>query len=121
METRLFVDRPALFDQYVAAHPRGDVLQTTAWGRVKETTGWQAHPLGVLSRGVLRAAALILTKRLPYLPAQIAYSPGAPSTLRRKPWRRCCGMARVFSRPGGPWSGRWIRRFQKGIQPGWRR
>lgn len=78
METRLFVDRPALFDQYVAAHPRGDVLQTTAWGRVKETTGWQAHPLGVLSRGVLRAAALILTKRLPYLPAQIAYSPRGP-------------------------------------------
>ncbi|HHW72035.1 MAG TPA: peptidoglycan bridge formation glycyltransferase FemA/FemB family protein [Firmicutes bacterium] len=78
MDTKLLREKPALFDSYVAAHPRGDVLQTTAWGRVKETTGWQFHPLALMDGGVLRASALILTKRLPCIPALLAYSPRGP-------------------------------------------
>jgi len=78
VEIKLFREKPALFDHYVATHPRGDVLQTTAWGRVKESTGWTAHPLGVLEGGVLCAAALILTKPLPVIKACVAYSPRGP-------------------------------------------
>lgn len=78
METKLFLEREDLFDHYVAAHPRGDVLQTTAWGRVKQSTGWESFPLGVMDRGRLQAAALVLAKRLPYIPAVLAYSPRGP-------------------------------------------
>jgi peptidoglycan pentaglycine glycine transferase (the first glycine) len=78
VEIKLFLERPALFDHYVASHPRGDVLQTTAWGRVKASTGWEAYPLGVLERGALVASALVLTKRLPLIPGYAAYSPRGP-------------------------------------------
>lgn len=78
VEIKLFVEKESLFDHYVASHPRGDVLQTTAWGRVKESSGWQAYPLGVMDQGKLAAAALILTKPLPLFPAAAAYSPRGP-------------------------------------------
>lgn len=78
MESKLFLEKPALFDHYIASHPRGDVLQTTAWGKVKASSGWTAHPLGVLKGGMLQGAALILTRPLPVLPALMAYSPRGP-------------------------------------------
>lgn len=78
METKLLTEKQALFDHYVAAHPRGDVLQTTAWGKVKEGSGWSYYPLGVLEQGSLTAAALILVKKLPWVPYAVAYSPRGP-------------------------------------------
>ena len=78
METKLFRKKEALFNHYVATHPRGDVLQTTSWGKLKSSSGWDYYPLGVVKEGALQAAALILVKKLPILPAIIAYSPRGP-------------------------------------------
>jgi len=35
-----------LFNSYCAAHPFGDVLQTTNWGRLKAQSGWSYYPPG---------------------------------------------------------------------------
>lgn len=78
METKLFLDNEDLFDHYIASHPRGDVLQTTSWGKLKAGSGWKYYPLGVSEQGKLTAAALILVKKLPLIPATIAYSPRGP-------------------------------------------
>lgn len=77
METKLLWDQEDLFDHYVSTHPRGDVLQTTKWGKLKSTSGWTYWPLGTLEGGVLRGVALILLKKLP-LGLTTAYSPRGP-------------------------------------------
>ena len=107
MEIKLFVEKESLFDHYVASHPRGDVLQTTAWGRVKESSGWQAYPLGVMDQGKLAAAALILTKPLPLFPAAAAYSPGAHCIRRLKPSPSCLRKVQPFLGAREGWFGRW--------------
>lgn len=78
METKLLSHKETLFDHYVVSHPRGDVLQTTKWGKLKENSGWTYHPLGALEQGVLQGVALILTKKLPLFGATLAYSPRGP-------------------------------------------
>lgn len=77
METKLLWEKEDLFDHFVASHPKGDVLQTTKWGRLKASSGWNYHPLGAIENGMLRGIALILTKRLP-LGRTMAYSPRGP-------------------------------------------
>ncbi|NMB02240.1 MAG: peptidoglycan bridge formation glycyltransferase FemA/FemB family protein [Firmicutes bacterium] len=78
MKTELLWDKESLFDHYVTSHPRGDVLQTTAWGKLKASSGWKYFPLVVMDRGTPQASALILVKNLPLVPATIAYSPRGP-------------------------------------------
>lgn len=77
MQSMLFLDKEELFNNYVATHPNGDVLQTTWWGRLKTTSGWRYYPLGIIKDGKLRATALILIKELP-LNRTIFYSPRGP-------------------------------------------
>ena len=89
MDTKLLREksRPSL----TATSPRTrGVLQTTAWGRVKETTGWQFHPLALMDGGVLRASALILTKRLPCIPAAGLLAE-RPLYSSPRPWSTCSG------------------------------
>ncbi len=90
MEAKLFFERENLFNHYVAAHPRGDVLQTTHWGRLKSTHGWEYYPLAVESSGKIQAAALLLFKELPPLHATIAYSPRGPLYSSREALAALC-------------------------------
>lgn len=67
------------YDAFVADHPKGHVLQTWAWGRVKERTGWR--PLCLVledARGEVVAGSLLLLRRLPGLRRSILYSPRGP-------------------------------------------
>lgn len=77
MHSVLLLDKEELFNHYVSTHPCGDVLQTTWWGRLKSTSGWEYLPLGVMENGALQATALILIKRLP-LNRTLLYSPRGP-------------------------------------------
>jgi len=77
VETKLLKEREDLFDHFVAAHPRGDVLQTTKWGKLKASSGWDYFPLAALENGQVQAAALILTKSLPG-GGKVGYSPRGP-------------------------------------------
>ncbi len=78
MEAKLLHDRPAVFNHYVASHPMGDLLQTTYWGELKATTGWEPLPLVVISEGQIQASALILKRKLPIPGKSIFYSPRGP-------------------------------------------
>jgi peptidoglycan pentaglycine glycine transferase (the first glycine) len=72
------VDDYSGFNEYVARHPHGSVLQTTNWGQLKETTGWEWHPLAVLDGGKIAASALVLARPLKGLGIHILYSPRGP-------------------------------------------
>lgn len=62
-------------DEFVRAHPNGHLMQTTAWGREKEHTGWTWKTVAVGSGEDIRAVALILFRRTPVLPMALAYVP----------------------------------------------
>lgn len=68
------------FNNFVQAHPQGHFLQTWEWGQVKRSTGWEPLPLILEEDGEIRAALLILKRKLP-LPGInkcIFYSPRGP-------------------------------------------
>jgi peptidoglycan pentaglycine glycine transferase (the first glycine) len=68
---------PGEWDRFVASHPNGHVLQTSAWGELKAAYGWRAERLALCHGERLLAAAQILYRRLP-LGLQIAYVPKGP-------------------------------------------
>ncbi len=78
MEALLLDEQETIFNHYVATHPHGDLLQTTNWGKVKASSGWQYYPLAIQEKGTLQGTALVLIKKLPYLPYTVAYSPRGP-------------------------------------------
>lgn len=63
---------PADWDAFVRSHPHGHLLQTTAWGRLKSESGWQAVSVRASGQG-----ALILFRTLPF-GLTLAYVPRGP-------------------------------------------
>lgn len=63
------------FNQFVAAHPKGHVLQTSEWGEFKSLHEWEMHRVGLEENGELKAAALLLSRRLPVVGKPILYAP----------------------------------------------
>ncbi len=78
---RLLPDEPGnaeKFDAFVAAHPKGHVLQSWNWGCVKQPA-WE--PLRLVAEdgaGQICGAALLLRRTLPAGLGQIFYSPRGP-------------------------------------------
>lgn len=69
-----------MFDRFVAEHPKGHVLQTWAWGQVKKSMGWVPLAAVLQEEGVVKAAILILKRRLPLpgISRSIFYAPRGP-------------------------------------------
>lgn len=64
------------FNQFVANHPKGHVLQTSEWGELKSLHEWQMHRVGLENEdGELKAAALVLSRKLPVVKKPILYAP----------------------------------------------
>ncbi len=70
-------ENAALFNDFVAAHPKGHVLQSWQWGNVKEPA-WQPLRMVIERDGKICAAALILQRTLPAGLGNIFYSPRGP-------------------------------------------
>ena len=71
------------WDAFVEAHPRGHILQTSAWADLKCAFGWSAVRVDVRDSGKLVAGAQILFRPLPLGLATIAYIPKGPLVDRR--------------------------------------
>ena len=69
---------PAHWNAYVRAHPSATYLQTTAWARVKRSTGWAATNVGADGPPGERFGGLLLTRPIPLLPWRFAYAPRGP-------------------------------------------
>lgn len=68
----------AEFDEFMATHPKGHLLQTSYWGEVKAPTGWLSLPILIKRDGEAIAGTLILARRLPAGLGSIFYSPRGP-------------------------------------------
>lgn len=71
-------DRHAEFNDFMATHAKGHILQGWEWGEVKRPTGWQPLRVAVERDGKIVAAASILARRLPARLGCIFYSPRGP-------------------------------------------
>lgn len=69
---------PDVWDDFVAAHPDGHILQTGAWGALKSQFGWAGERVGLARGGELVAGAQVLYRRLPAGLGRLAYVPKGP-------------------------------------------
>jgi lipid II:glycine glycyltransferase (peptidoglycan interpeptide bridge formation enzyme) len=58
----------AEWDEFVQAHPRGHILQTSAWGQLKSNYGWQAETVRAGETGALVLFRRVMGLRLAYVP-----------------------------------------------------
>jgi peptidoglycan pentaglycine glycine transferase (the first glycine) len=94
---------PGAWDAYVRNHRRATYLQTTAWARVKRSTGWAATNVGVDGEAGDRFGAQLLTRPIPLMPWRFAYAPRGPLADE---WNETTHGAwvealRAAARPGG--------------------
>lgn len=67
------------WDAFVRAHPRGHVLQLSAWGALKSAYEWRSETIALADQhGQIVAGALILLKPLPLYLGHMAYLPMSP-------------------------------------------
>lgn len=66
---------PQEHDTYVNQHQNGTFMQNSEWGVFKSHYGWKPEFVGIKKDGTLVASAMILFRKIPGLPATIAYSP----------------------------------------------
>ena len=81
MEARVLAESPENIQKYndfVASHPKGHVLQAWEWGKVKAVTGWQPIRIVVLDNEEIVAAVSLLKRQLPAGLGSIFYSPRGP-------------------------------------------
>lgn len=64
------------WDQFVADSDYSGFMQSSDWARVKKDEGWNFMKIAVKEKGVIKAAALILTTKVDY--GNFLYSPQGP-------------------------------------------
>lgn len=65
------------WDAFVAVHPNGHLLQTSAWAELKARVGWTAERVALAESGRIMAGAQVLLRRLPW-GQTLAYVPKGP-------------------------------------------
>lgn len=68
----------ARFNDFMARHPKGHVIQTWEWGELKSRTGWKPWRLILEENGEIVAAVSILERKLPVLGIPIFYASRGP-------------------------------------------
>lgn len=73
-----YSEADAEWDAFVAAHPRGSLLQTTNWARLKGRFGWSSQRVWMRRDGCLVGGAQILFRSMGYGIVKIGYIPHGP-------------------------------------------
>ncbi len=68
------------WNSFVIASPRGHILQSSQWGRLKEQFGWQVTRVAIQNRNQWLAGAQVLFRPTPLGLRTIAYVPKGPIT-----------------------------------------
>lgn len=78
LEERPYTAVDAEWDEFVAQHPHGSILQTTNWARLKGRFGWKAHRVWLKRDGKLVAGAQVLYRSAFMGLIGIGYVPHGP-------------------------------------------
>ena len=71
------IDNAKEFDEYVSSSPKGHMMQSSAWGKVKNNWSWR----GIICRdenGVIKGVCAILLRKMPMIPWSMMYAPRGP-------------------------------------------
>lgn len=71
------IKNAAEFDAFVASHPKGHMMQSSAWGKVKKEWEWK----GFISRdsnGIIKGTCAVLFRKMPIVPWKMMYAPRGP-------------------------------------------
>ena len=66
------------WDQFVGDCPSGHFMQSYAWGKFKESSGWEARYFIAIQKNGIKGTALLLAKPLPLVKNLIYYLPRGP-------------------------------------------
>lgn len=75
---KAYTDDDAEWDEFVARHPRGTILQTTHWARLKGRFGWTGYRVWLKRDGALVAGAQLLFRSAAWRLVRIGYLPHGP-------------------------------------------
>ncbi|MCI0393532.1 MAG: peptidoglycan bridge formation glycyltransferase FemA/FemB family protein [Chloroflexi bacterium] len=78
LEEEPYSQEDAEWDAFVAGHPNGSLLQTTAWARLKNRFGWRSHRVWLRRDGRLVAGAQVLIRSAALGLLRLAYIPHGP-------------------------------------------
>lgn len=78
LETRPYTEADAEWDEFVARHPHGSILQTTHWAMLKGRFGWTPQRVWLRKDGQLVAGAQILIRSVAFGLIKMAYIPHGP-------------------------------------------
>ncbi|MFN2137898.1 MAG: lipid II:glycine glycyltransferase FemX [Candidatus Promineifilaceae bacterium] len=73
-----YTEEDAAWDDFVAAHPHGSILQTTNWARLKNRFGWSSDRVWLKQEGQFVAGAQILYRSAALGILKIGYIPHGP-------------------------------------------
>ena len=73
-----YTEIDAEWDNFVAAHLYGSLLQTTAWARLKNNFGWSSQRIWLRQDNKLQAGVQMLIKSAAFGLARIGYLPHGP-------------------------------------------
>ncbi len=73
-----YSEADAEWDEFVAQHPHGSLLQTTAWARLKNNFGWSSQRVWLRQDDKLQAGAQLLIKSAAFGLARVGYVPHGP-------------------------------------------
>lgn len=73
-----YTDADAEWDDFIAGHPHGSILQTTHWARLKGRFGWRSYRVWVRDQGKLTAGAQLLFRSRAWGLLRIGYLPHGP-------------------------------------------
>ena len=66
------------WDRFVSAQPAGNIMQSYAWGEFQAHRGWEPRYGLLRENGKIRAAVMMLVRRVPGLRAKVFYAPRGP-------------------------------------------
>lgn len=73
-----YTEADAEWDAFVAAHPRGSLLQTTSWARLKSRFGWSSQRVWMRKDGRLVGGAQVLFRSVALGIVKLGYIPHGP-------------------------------------------
>lgn len=73
-----YTEADAEWDAFVAAHPRGSLLQTTRWARLKSRFGWSSQRVWMRRDGQLVGGAQVLFRSVALGIVKLGYIPHGP-------------------------------------------
>lgn len=96
------LDRAGALDAFVEAHPRGHIMQTSAWGRVKTDWLWQGLIYRDL-RGRVRGTLALVEHRCRLPGTCLLYGPRGPIFDSEQAFRVLVNAAKELGRARGAW------------------